>query len=283
MTAASLHPSGAGWRRRSVLPGFGLSLGFTVFYLSAIVLIPLAALVVKPWSLGWDGFVAVILDPRVLSALRLSFGAAAIAAAVNAVFGLIVAWVLVRYRFPLKSWIDALVDLPFALPTAVAGIALSALYAPNGLLGSPLAAAGIKAAYTPVGVVIALIFIGLPFIVRTLQPVIAEMGTEGEETAATLGASRFQSFIRVALPQLAPALITGCVMAFARAVGEYGSVIFIAGNLPMVSEIAPLLIIIKLQQYDYAGAAAIGMVMLATSFLIILLLNAYQTFLASRR
>jgi sulfate transport system permease protein len=281
MTAASLHPSGTGWRRRSVLPGFGLSLGFTVFYLSAIVLIPLAALVVKPWSLGWDGFVAVILDPRVLSALRLSFGAAAIAAMINAAFGFIVAWVLVRYRFPLKSWIDALVDLPFALPTAVAGIALSALYAPNGLLGAPLAAAGIKAAYTPVGVVIALIFIGLPFIVRTLQPVIAEMGTEGEETAATLGASRFQSFIRVALPQLAPALITGCVMAFARAVGEYGSVIFIAGNFPMVSEIAPLLIIVKLEEYDFRGATAIAAAMLIISFVLLLAINLLQAW--SRR
>jgi sulfate/thiosulfate transport system permease protein len=271
------------WRSRRVLPGFGLTLGFTLFYLSAIVLIPLAALILRPWSLGWNGFWAVIAEPRVVEALKLSFGAAAIAASINAVFGLIVAWTLERYRFPLKRLIDALVDLPFALPTAVAGIALSTLYAPRGWLGAPLMQLGIKAAYTPAGVVIALTFIGLPFVVRTLQPVMAELGIEAEEAAATLGASRLQTFFRVVLPALLPALVTGTALAFARAVGEYGSVIFIAGNLPMVSEIAPLLIVIKLEQYDYAGAAAIGVVMLAASFAIILALNAFQSVLASRR
>jgi len=271
------------WREPGVLPGFGLSLGFTVFYLSAIVLIPLAALLIRPWELGWVGFWEAVTAPRVLASLKLSFGGAAIAALVNAVFGLIVAWALVRYRFPFKRLIDALVDLPFALPTAVAGIALSTLYAPNGWLGAPLAAWGLKVAYTPLGVVVALVFIGLPFVVRTLQPVISELGAEAEEAAATLGASRMQTLIRVVFPALAPALLTGTALAFARAVGEYGSVIFIAGNLPMVSEIAPLLIVIKLEQFDYAGAAAIGVVMLAASFLIILALNFVQSLLAARR
>lgn len=271
------------WREPGVLPGFGLSLGFTVFYLSAIVLIPLAALLIRPWELGWVGFWEAVTAPRVLASLKLSFGGAAIAALVNAVFGLIVAWALVRYRFPFKRLIDALVDLPFALPTAVAGIALSTLYAPNGWLGAPLAAWGLKVAYTPLGVVVALVFIGLPFVVRTLQPVISELGAEAEEAAATLGASRMQTLIRVVFPALAPALLTGTALAFARAVGEYGSVIFIAGNLPMVSEIAPLLIVIKLEQFDYAGAAAIGVVMLAASFLIILALNLVQSLLATRR
>jgi sulfate transport system permease protein len=266
-----------------VLPGFGLTLGFTTFYLSVIVLIPLAALLLRPWSLGWDGVWAAITAPRVLAALKLSFGAAAIAAALNSVFGFAVAWSLVRYRFPLKRLLDALVDLPFALPTAVAGIALSTLYAPNGWLGAPLMKLGLKVAYTPLGVVIALIFIGLPFVVRTLQPVIAEMSVEAEEASATLGATRGQTFFRVIFPALAPALITGTALAFARAVGEYGSVIFIAGNLPMVSEIAPLLIVIKLEQFDYAGAAAIGVVMLLAAFAIIFALNAFQSFLASRR
>ncbi|MBN9568559.1 MAG: sulfate ABC transporter permease subunit CysT [Alphaproteobacteria bacterium] len=271
------------WREPGVLPGFGLSLGFTVFYLSAIVLIPLAALLIRPWELGWVGFWEAVTAPRVLASLKLSFGGAAIAALVNAVFGLIVAWALVRYRFPFKRLVDALVDLPFALPTAVAGIALSTLYAPNGWLGAPLAAWGLKVAYTPLGVVVALVFIGLPFVVRTLQPVISELGAEAEEAAATLGASRAQTLIRVVFPALAPALLTGTALAFARAVGEYGSVIFIAGNLPMVSEIAPLLIVIKLEQFDYAGAAAIGVVMLAASFLIILALNLVQSLLATRR
>jgi sulfate transport system permease protein len=233
--------------------------------------------------LGWVGFWEAVTAPRVLASLKLSFGGAAIAALVNAVFGLIVAWALVRYRFPFKRLIDALVDLPFALPTAVAGIALSTLYAPNGWLGAPLAAWGLKVAYTPLGVVVALVFIGLPFVVRTLQPVISELGAEAEEAAATLGASRMQTLIRVVFPALAPALLTGTALAFARAVGEYGSVIFIAGNLPMVSEIAPLLIVIKLEQFDYAGATAIGVVMLAASFLIILALNFVQSLLAARR
>ena len=282
MSFAGALPASA-WRTKSALPGFGLSLGFTLTYLSAIVLVPLAALAIRPWELGWSGFVAEITAPRVLAALKLSFGAAAIGAVVNTVFGLIVAWSLVRYRFPFKRFVDALVDLPFALPTAVAGIALSSLYAPSGWLGAPLAALGIKAAYTPLGVVIALTFIGLPFVVRTLEPVLSDLGREHEEAAATLGASRLQTFRRVVLPTLAPALITGAALAFARAVGEYGSVIFIAGNLPMRSEIAPLLIIIKLEEFDYAGAAAIGGLMLGLSFLILLALNALQSLTSSRR
>jgi sulfate transport system permease protein len=283
MNSAAISSPFARLRNPSVLPGFGLALGFTLFYLSAIVLIPLSALLLKPWSLGWGGFIAAVTDERVVAALKLSFGGAAIAAAVNAIFGTLVAWTLVRYRFPGKRLIDALVDLPFALPTAVAGIALSALYAQNGWLGEPLSLFGIKIAYTPAGVIVALIFIGLPFVVRTLQPVIADMSADAEEAAATLGATRFQTLRRVVLPALAPALITGTGLAFARAVGEYGSVIFIAGNLPMKSEIAPLLIIIKLQQYDYAGASAIGLVMLVASFIIILLLNIFQSLLAVRR
>ena len=265
------------WRSRSALPGFGLSLGFTLFYLSAIVLVPLAALVLRPWTLGWSGFVEEVTAPRVLAALKLSFGGAAIAAAINTVFGLIVAWVLVRYRFPGRRILDALVDLPFALPTAVAGIALSTLYATSGWLGTPLSLLGLKVAYTPLGVIVALTFIGLPFVVRTLQPVLADLSLDAEEAAATLGATRLQTFRRVMLPALAPALTTGAALAFARAVGEYGSVIFIAGNLPMVSEIAPLLIVIKLEEFDYAGAASIGLVMLALSFLMLLALNLLQT------
>jgi sulfate transport system permease protein len=266
-----------------VLPGFGLTLGFTLFYLSVIVLIPLTALFLRPWSLGWDGFWTTVTEPRALAALRLSFGGAAIAALVNAVFGLLVAWTLTRYRFPGKRVVDALVDLPFALPTAVAGIALSTLYAPSGWVGGPLSLLGIKIAYTPAGVIVALIFIGLPFVVRTLQPVIADMRADAEEAAATLGATRWQTLRRVVLPALAPALVTGTGLAFARAVGEYGSVIFIAGNLPMKSEIAPLLIVVKLEQYDYAGAAAIGLVMLVASFLIVLAINLFQSFLGARR
>jgi sulfate transport system permease protein len=265
------------------LPGFGFSMGFTLFYLSAIVLIPLMALIIRPWELGWSGFWAEVTAPRVVAALELSFGASAAAAAVNSVFGLIVTWVLVRYRFPFKRVIDALVDLPFALPTAVAGIALSALYAGNGWIGGPLEKLGIKIAYTPYGVVVALIFIGLPFVVRTLQPVLTDLSRESEEAAATLGATRFQTFRRVILPALAPTLLTGTAMAFARAVGEYGSVIFIAGNLPMVSEITPLLIIIKLQEYDYAGAAAVGVIMLAASFIFLLALNGLQAWVSARR
>lgn len=280
--AAIFSPFGR-WRNPSALPGFGMTLGFTLFYLSVIVLIPLTALLLKPWELGWAGFVTAITEPRVLAALKLSFGGAAIAAIVNAVFGLVVAWTLVRYRFPGKRLVDALVDLPFALPTAVAGIALSALYAQNGWLGGPLSLLGIVIAYRPAGVIVALIFIGLPFVVRTLQPVIADMSEDAEEAAATLGATRWQTLRRVVLPALIPALVTGTGLAFARAVGEYGSVIFIAGNLPMKSEIAPLLIVIKLQQYDYASASAIGLVMLAASFVIILSLNLFQSLLATRR
>jgi sulfate transport system permease protein len=270
-------------KRKNALPGFGLSLGFMLLYLSIVVLIPLAALIIRPWELGIDGFFHAVTQPRVLAALKLSFGAAAIAAVVNTFFGLLVAYALTRYRFPGHRLIDALVDLPFALPTSVAGIALCTLYAPNGWVGELLAPLGIKVAYTPLGVVVALIFIGLPFVVRTLQPVLADLGRDPEEAAATLGAGRFQAFRRVVLPALAPALITGGALAFARAVGEYGSVIFIAGNLPMVSEIAPLLIIIKLEQFDYAGAAAIGVVMLAASFLILLALNVLQVWTAGRR
>ncbi len=272
-----------GWRNPSALPGFGLSLGFTLFYLSAVVLIPIAALVIRPWSIGFEGFWNVISDHRVLMALRLSFGGAAIAAAINAVTGPVVAWVLVRYRFPGKRLLDALIDLPFALPTAVAGIALSTLYAPQGWLGEPLSHLGIKVAYTPLGVIVAMTFIGLPFVVRTLQPVLADLSRDSEEAAATLGASRIQTMWRVVLPSLLPALVTGSTLAFARAVGEYGSVIFIAGNLPAISEIAPLLIIIKLEQYDMAGAAAIGVIMLAASFVLILALNLLQNWAGSRR
>jgi sulfate transport system permease protein len=280
-TAVASSP--ARWRNPSALPGFGLSLGFTLFYLSAIVLIPLAALIIRPWSLGFDGIWHILTDHRVLAALRLSFGGAAVAAGINAVFGLIVAWVLVRYRFPGKSLLDALVDLPFALPTAVAGIALSTLYAPQGWLGEPLGHLGIKVAYTPLGVVVALTFIGLPFVVRTLEPVLVDLSRDAEEAAATLGATRLQTIWRVILPALLPSLVTGTTMAFARAVGEYGSVIFIAGNLPAISEIAPLLIVIKLEQYDYAGAAAIGVIMLAAAFLLILTLNLLQNWASSRR
>ncbi|MBV8799500.1 MAG: sulfate ABC transporter permease subunit CysT [Alphaproteobacteria bacterium] len=282
-SAGALALPSTSWRTRSALPGFGLSLGFTIFYLSTVVLIPLAALIIRPWELGLSGFVAEVTAPRVLAALKLSFGAAAVGAVLNTVFGLIVAWVLVRYRFPGKRLVDALVDLPFALPTAVAGIALSALYAPNGWLGAPLMWLGVKAAYTPLGVVIALTFIGLPFVVRTLQPVLNDLSRDHEEAAATLGASRLQTFRRVVFPALLPALITGSALAFARAVGEYGSVIFIAGNLPLRSEIAPLLIIIKLEEFDYAGAASVGVVMLGVSFLILLILNGLQALMAKRR
>jgi len=279
MTAAAIFSRSP----RSRFPGFGLSLGFTLFYLTGIVLVPLLALVLRPFSLHLADFWTAISAPRVLAALRLSFGTALAAAAIDTLFGFIVAWVLVRYRFPGKKLVDALVDLPFALPTAVAGIALSALYANNGWIGGPLEKAGIKIAYTPYGVMVALVFIGMPFVVRTLQPVLADLHRDSEEASATLGATRFQTFRRVILPMLAPTLLTGTAMAFARAVGEYGSVIFIAGNLPMVSEITPLLIIIKLQEYDYAGAAAIGVVMLAISFVFLLALNALQAWTSSRR
>jgi sulfate transport system permease protein len=275
MSVIATYLSG-GFRRPSVLPGFGLTLGFAVAYLSIIVLLPLSALVLRPATLGLDGFLAVLTDSRVLAALRLSFGAAFIAALVNALFGLIVAWILVRYDFPGKRVVDALVDLPFALPTAVAGIALATIYAPNGWIGSLVAPLGIKIAFTPLGVLLALIFIGLPFVVRSLQPVLQDLDKEVEEAAVSLGANRAQTFRLVILPALMPALLTGFALAFARAVGEYGSVIFIAGNMPLVSEIAPLLIVIKLEQFDYAGAAAIGVIMLAASFLILLIINLVQ-------
>jgi sulfate transport system permease protein len=272
------------WRfkRPSVIPGFGLTFGFAVLYLSLIVLIPLAGLLLRPWELGAEGVWAAVTSPRVLAALKLSFGAAAIASAINSVFGLLVAWVLVRYEFPGKRILDALVDLPFALPTAVAGIALTALYAPNGWFGQYLAMAGIKVAYTPLGVVMALTFIGLPFVVRSVQPVLTDVERELEEVAATLGATRSQTFWRVVFPAILPAWLTGSALAFARAVGEYGSVIFIAGNLPMISEIAPLLIIIKLEQFDYAGAAAVGSAMLVLSFMLLLAINALQAWARSR-
>ena len=270
-------------RNRGVLPGFGLSLGFTIFYLSGIVLIPLLALVLRPMSLGLDGIWTAISTPRVLASLRLSFGMAAAAAVIDSLFGFVIAWVLVRYRFPGKGLLDALIDLPFALPTAVAGIALSTLYAPNGWIGSILITYGIRIAYTPWGVLVAMTFIGLPFTVRTIQPVLSEQSDDVEEAAATLGATRLQTITRVVVPMLVPALLTGAAMAFARGAGEYGSIIFLAGNLPMISEIAPLLIITKLEQYDYAGAAAIGVVMLVASFVMLLALNWLQSWAAKRR
>ena len=270
-------------RSRHALPGFGLSLGFTLFYLTGIVLIPLLALIIRPFELGWDGFWAAISTPRVLASLRLSFGMSALAAVIDSVFGFIIAWVLVRYRFPGRGVLDAIIDLPFALPTAVAGIALSTLYAPNGWLGSLLIPYGIRIAYTPWGVLVAMVFIGLPFTVRTIEPVLNEVGQELEEAAATLGATRVQTITGVVIPMLMPALLTGAAMAFARGVGEYGSIIFIAGNIPLVSEIAPLLIVTKLEQFDYAGAAAIGAVMLAASFIMLLALNGLQAWSASRR
>jgi sulfate transport system permease protein len=273
----------ARWRNPSTLPGFGLALGFTIFYLSAIVLVPLAALIIRPWEIGWSGLWLILSDARVVHALRLSFGASFLAAAINTGFGLIVAWVLVRYHFPGKRLVDALVDLPFALPTAVAGIALCELYARDGWIGEPLKSVGVTVAYSPLGVVMALTFIGLPFVVRTLQPILADLGPESEEAASTLGATRFQTIRHVVLPMLAPALLTGAALAFARAVGEYGSVIFIAGNLPGISEIAPLLIVIKLNENDYAGAATIGVIMLGASFVMLLMLNALQAWTAARR
>ena len=275
MNVIATYLSG-GFKRPSVLPGFGITLGFAVAYLSIIVLLPLSALVLRPATLGLDGFLGVLTDSRVLAALRLSFGAAGIAALVNAFFGLIVAWILVRYDFPGKRIVDALVDLPFALPTAVAGIALATIYAPNGWIGGLVAPLGMKIAFTPLGVLLALIFIGLPFVVRSLQPVLQDLDKEVEEAAVSLGANRAQTFRLVILPAILPALLTGFALAFARAVGEYGSVIFIAGNMPLVSEIAPLLIVIKLEQFDYAGAAAIGVIMLAASFLILLVINLVQ-------
>ena len=263
-------------KKSSVLPGFGPALGFTILYLSLIVLIPLSATFLKSTLYTWDQFWTTVTAPRVLASYRLSFGAAFIGALINAVFGLLVAWVLVRYRFPGKRLIDALVDLPFALPTAVAGIALTAVYAKNGWIGSMLEPHGIHVAYTPLGVIVALTFIGLPFVVRTVQPVLEDLEAETEEAAVSLGANRLQTFQRIILPALWPALLTGFSLAFARAIGEYGSVIFIAGNTPMVSEITPLLIITKLEEYDYAGATSIAVVMLVISFVLLLIRNGLQ-------
>jgi len=270
-------------RKRSVLPGFGLALGFTLLYFGLVVLIPLAALVVRGTQVDGAAFLATITAPRALAAYRLSFGAALAAAAINVVFGAIVAWSLVRYRFPLKKVVDALVDLPFALPTAVAGIALTSLYAPTGWLGRPLAALGVPVAYTPLGVVVALTFVGLPFVVRTVQPVLEDLDAELEEAAASLGAQRWQTIRRVILPEILPALATGFALALARALGEYGSVIFIAGNMPLKTEIVPLLIVIKLEQFDTGGATALALVMLAASFVLLLTINLLQRWSTRRR
>jgi len=269
-------------RKPSVIPGFGLTLGFTLTYLSLIVLIPLAGLVLKTASLGWDDFWRIASSERTLAALRISFGLSALAAAINAVFGLIIAWVLVRYDFPGRRLFDAFIDLPFALPTAVAGIALTAIYAPNGWIGGLIAPLGWKVAYTPIGILIALIFIGLPFVVRTLQPVLEDLDRDVEEAAATLGAGRARVVATIVLPMLMPPLLTGFALALARAIGEYGSVIFIAGNIPYVSEIAPLLIVIRLQEFDYAGATAIATIMLAIAFLLLLAINLLQAWTRRR-
>lgn len=269
------------FRQASVIPGFGLTFGFTIAYFSLIILIPLIALVLRASGLGFEGFWKAATDPRVLASLRTSFVTALFAAAVNVVFGTLIAWVLVRYRFPGRRIFDAMVDLPFALPTAVAGIALTAIYAPNGFVGQLFAPLGIRIAYTPVGIVIAMIFIGLPFVVRTIQPILEETSREVEEASATLGANRLQTITRVLLPSLTPAILTGFALAFARAVGEYGSVIFIAGNIPFVSEIAPLLIVIRLEEFNYGGAAVIATVMLLISFVMLFIINLIQAW--SRR
>lgn len=264
-------------KKRGVLPGFGITLGITMTWLCLVVLIPLSALAFQGMESGLAGFARILSEPRVLSAFRVSFGLSCVAALVNALFGTVLAWVLVRYRFPGRRIVDAMVDLPFALPTAVAGIALTALYAENGWIGSLLAPYGIKIAFTPLGVTIALIFVGLPFVVRTLEPVLHDFDRELEEAAASLGATPLQTFLRIILPQIAPAILSGFAMAFARALGEYGSVIFIAGNMPGVSEIVPLLIVIRLEQYDYTGSAIIALVTLAASFAILLLVNSLQS------
>lgn len=264
------------------MPGFWPALGFTLAYLSFFLLLPLAALVLRPWEAGLDHVWSVVSHPRTIAALKLSFGAAFVAAAINAVLGTIVAWVLVRYDFPGRRLLDAFVDLPFALPTAVAGISLAAIYAPNGLIGALFQPLGIQIAYTPLGVMIALVFVGFPFVVRSIQPVLEDFHVEVEEAAATLGATRLRTIFTVIGPTIAPALVAGFSLAFARAVGEYGSVIFIAGNLPNVSEIAPLLIVIRLEEFDYAGAAAVGLVMLAVSLVLLLVLNLIQSHIVRR-
>jgi sulfate transport system permease protein len=270
------------WRKPSVIPGFGLTLGLTLMWLGLIVLIPLGGLVLKTATLGFSGFFDVILTARVLAALKLSFGLSLVAAAINLVLGLLIGWVLVRYDFPLRRSLSAMVDIPFALPTAVAGIALTALYAPNGALGFLFALVGVKVAFTPLGILVALIFIGLPFVVRTVEPVLADIDQATEEAAACLGATRLATFLRIILPAILPALLTGFALAFARAVGEYGSVIFIAGNLPMVSEIAPLLIVIKLEEFEYEQATAIAVAMLVASLILLFLINALQAWSRKR-
>jgi sulfate/thiosulfate transport system permease protein len=271
------------FKNPSVIPGFGLTLGFTLFYMGLVVLVPLAGLVFKTLEMSWQDFMTTIADPRVIAAFKVSFGVSFAAALVNAFFGLIVAWVLVRYSFPGKKIVDAMVDLPFALPTAVAGIALTAIYAENGWIGQHFAEHGIQIAFTPIGICLALVFIGLPFVVRTVEPVLRDFDREMEEASACLGATRRQTFIHVILPQILPALVAGFAMAFARALGEYGSVIFIAGNMPYKSEIVPLLIVIKLEQYDYAGATAIALVMLIASFIMLFIINLLQKWNRSRR
>ena len=269
-------------KQPSVLPGFGLTLGFTLFYFSLIVLIPLSGLFIKTSALSWEQFWTVVTDPRAIASYRLTFGASLVGALINGIFGSIIAWVLVRYRFPGRSVVDALVDLPFALPTAVAGITLTSIYASNGWIGRYLELLGIQVAFTPLGVLVALTFIGLPFVVRTVQPVLQDLDREVEEAATTLGANRWQTFWAVVAPELWPALLTGIAMAFARAVGEYGSVIFIAGNMPLKSEITPLLIMTKLEQYDYAGATSLGVVMLVVSFALALAINLLQWWSSAR-
>ncbi len=275
------EPSHA-FKKPSIIPGFGLALGFSLTYLGLIVLIPLAALVLKTAALGWPEFWRIATDPRTIAALRVSFGISLAAAALNAIFGFIVAWVLVRYEFPGRRVLDAVVDLPFALPTAVAGIALTALYSKNGWIGQFTDPLGLKIAYTPAGIFIALVFIGIPFVVRTVQPVLEDLHKEAEEAAATLGATRWQAIAKVVLPVLLPALLTGFALALARAVGEYGSVIFIAGNIPFVSEIAPLLIVIRLTEFNYAGATAIATIMLVISFVLLLIINLLQAWSRKR-
>lgn len=264
------------WKRRSVLPGFGLTMGYTVFYLSLIVLIPLSGLFIRSSSGGWQAFWNTVTDPRAVASYRVTLGASFVAAVINTVFGFIVAWVLVRYRFPGRKILDAMVDLPFALPTAVSGITLTTLYARNGWIGRFLEPLGIRVAYTWLGIVVAMTFIGLPFVVRTLQPALEDLEQELEEASASLGASRWQTFLRVLLPPILPVVLTGFAMALARALGEYGSVIFIAGNMPMKTEISPLLIVIKLEQFDYTGAAAIALVVLIASFVMLLAINLLQ-------
>ena len=282
MTAAAQRRSPLLTRRRGVLPGFGLSMGITVVYLSLIVLLPLATIFLKTSTIGWSRFWEIALSPRSLAAYELSFGASFAAALINAVFGVILAWVLSRYRFPGRGLVDALVDLPFALPTAVAGIALTGIYASKGWVGRYLVKIGVESAFSRLGVIIALVFVGLPFVVRTVQPVLEDIDLDQEEAAATLGATRFQTFRRVTLPALWPAVITGSTLAFARALGEYGSVVFISGNMPMKTEITPLLIMTKLEQYDYAGATAIAVVMLTISFALLLVVNRLQAWSGRR-